>query len=1108
MKKIIYTFFLGITSMALAQQPLINSIAPTHVEVGATVTISGSNLGGRVFFGGVEATSVSGSGNVMEAVVPAGATHGSLTVLNNMLIAQSSQQFYISYVGSTLNSYDTEFTLSSGETDANDICLCDLDGDALGLNDVAIAHSVADNSKDEISIYLNQSGPAGTATSFTKQANINNAENLSGFISTACADLDNDGKPELIFTTNQGTNVKHIYIYQNLSTPGAISLTYLSALSLRLPNTSGGGNRISRVVRAADFDGDGKNDLAVGNDTDNTFHIFRNTSSGTSNFSFATPDEISADGDLSGVLGIADLNNDGRPDIISMPFRENSTRIHILKNRSIIGSIDFEAQSSVTNGGQTNDVAAGDFDEDGLIDIVVASRNTGLITTFRNSTSGSAITFDAGENISISSASPFGINLGDINGDGKVDIISSFAVGNVVVVPNSSTSGNVSFGTEQQITTANTTQNVSVGDLNGDAKPDIAYTTDVSPGATGKLGTFMNRNCVAPILSPLSTETSFCDTPDEFTITTTNSPGASYNWQVTPPNNITGDGNNFSTGVNSETFQISGGASTTIRVTITSADGLCTTAFAEQTYTLDDTTPTADPTIQVSPAGTLCAGDNVTISTAANNYDNYLWTLPDGSTQTSSSISLSPIETNNAGTYSLRVRNTGECTSDEVTQSITVIQPPMLQVFNNGNDTFCSDAANDPQLETSNLPGLTYQWKLNSGNITGATSSTYTADQTGDYSVEVTDMATMCSNESDVYTVTEITQPVASLTGPTETCVDFETTFTSTSTVQTGFTGVNSWTIVGTAPVTTPVNFTGDVFDVTLATEGTYQLTLTTSYDPTDVTACSNSVIQTVTVSPAPTITFDATDGTQKCQAESLIVGVTSPVAADIASYSWSVNGNVTTNATASASTLIGVDFVYAVLEITTTIGCTVKDSVRIDNFPTDADISSPAFDVSSDTVTLDEANSIVLAAENIVSGIRWAPNSIVDDSTATSVTVFPSTSTTTVTLTGIDANNCQVATAVTIILDNVRPRKTFSPNGDGLNDSWEILNTDVLTGCEIFIFDSRGRNLLVRNSPFVNNEVWDGTSSGTNVPEGLYYFVLKCDDSNLSKSGSILLAR
>lgn len=1105
MKKIIYTLLTAMSFVAFGQQPLINSISPTHVEVGATVTISGSNLGGRVFFGGVEASSISGSGNFLEAVVPAGVTHGSITVLNNTLIAQSSQQFYISYVGSSITEYDEpEYTLTTGETDANDICLCDLDGD--GLNDIAIAHSVSDNSKSEISVYLNQSGPATAATLFAAPININNAENLSGFISTACADLDNDGKSELIFTSNQGTNVKDIFIYQNQSTTGNINLSYLSSLSLKLPSTSGGDNRISRMIRVADLDGDGKNDFAVGNDTDNTLHIFRNTSSGTGNFSFANPEEFDADGDLSGVLDIADLNNDGRPDIISMPFRENSTRIHILKNVSIVGSMSFETQPSLTNGGQTNGIATGDFDEDGLIDIVVVSRNTGLISTFRNSTSGSSLTFDAGENISISGASPFGVDLGDINGDGKLDIITSFAVGNIVVVPNNSTSGNVSFSAEQQITTSSTTQNVCVGDLNGDAKPDIAYTLDVSPGVVGKLGVFMNRNCLSPVLSPLGLN--FC-TGTSFRLFATNALDATYNWTITAGAG-TSPGN---TGANNfADFNIPSGSSVTVQVQVTQSSTSCLVPTSTETFSLNASV-TTNPVINVFQGATpvavadvLCVGDAVILSSSTMN-SSYQWTLPDGSSTTSSTIDISSLSTSDAGEYTLRVQNDGSCASSEVTRSIQVTQPPMLQVFNNGNGTFCSDAANDPQLEVSNIAGLTYQWKRGTSPIAGATSNTYTADQTGNYTVEITD-TNMCANETDVYTVTEITQPVASLNGPTETCVNSATTFTSTSTVQTGFTPVNDWTIVGTAPVTTPVNFTGDVFEVTLTTEGTYQLTLTTSYATTDVTSCSSLVMQTVTVSPEPSITFDVADNTEKCQGDALTVGVTSPLAADISTYSWTVNGSNTSSATTQASTLLGVDSVYAVLEITTTIGCIVKDSVKIKNFPTDADISSIDLDVSSDTVTLNEANSLVLSAENIVSGIRWTPSSIVDDSTAVTVTAFPSETMTTVTLTGVDANDCQVATSVTIILDNIRPRRTFSPNGDGTNDSWEILNTDVLTGCEIFIFDSRGRNILVKQSPFIDNEVWDGTSGSNDVPEGLYYFVLKCDDSDLSKSGSILLAR
>ena len=223
-----------------------------------------------------------------------------------------------------------------------------------------------------------------------------------------------------------------------------------------------------------------------------------------------------------------------------MPFRENSTRIHILKNNSIVGSFNFEVQSSITNGGQTNGISTGDFDEDGLIDIVVASRNTGLITTFRNSSAGSTITFDAGENINIASASPFGLDLGDINGDGKLDIVAAFATGNIYVIPNNSTSGTIAFSGEQEIGTSSTTQNVCVGDLNGDAKPDIAFTHDISAnGPIGDLGVFMNRTCLAPVISPLGLN--FC-TGTNFRLFATNALDATYNWTITSGTG-TGGGN-------------------------------------------------------------------------------------------------------------------------------------------------------------------------------------------------------------------------------------------------------------------------------------------------------------------------------------------------------------------------------------------------------------------------------------------------------------------------------------------------------------------------------------------------------------------------------------
>ena len=178
-------------------------------------------------------------------------------------------------------------------------------------------------------------------------------------------------------------------------------------------------------------------------------------------------------------------------------------------------------------------------------------------------------------------------------------------------------------------------------------------------------------------------------------------------------------------------------------------------------------------------------------------------------------------------------------------------------------------------------------------------------------------------------------------------------------------------------------------------------------------------------------------------------------------------------------------------------------------NFPSNADIGSPDADASNDEIILEEENFVRLSAQGLTN-VSWEPAEIFDNPTAIDVTAFPNQPSTTITVTGTDDNNCTVASQLTLTLDNLRPKRTFSPNGDGMNDCWEILNSSQpnTQGCKIYVFDAKGRNIKVADAPFENNCVWDGNSNGSPVPEGVYYFVLKCDDSQMSKSGSILLAR
>ena len=151
----------------------------------------------------------------------------------------------------------------------------------------------------------------------------------------------------------------------------------------------------------------------------------------------------------------------------------------------------------------------------------------------------------------------------------------------------------------------------------------------------------------------------------------------------------------------------------------------------------------------------------------------------------------------------------------------------------------------------------------------------------------------------------------------------------------------------------------------------------------------------------------------------------------------------------------------------------------------------------------------VSLTASNSTDGYEWTINGSVNSTTGDVLTVQPTQRVTIVTVEGTDPNGCEEMSQVTILLPAVIPRKTFSPNEDGLGfDCWEILNTSALEGCKVYIFDNRGRHLLVTDSPFENNCVWDGMAEGQPAPEGIYYFVMKCDDESINQTGSITLAR
>jgi len=81
-----------------------------------------------------------------------------------------------------------------------------------------------------------------------------------------------------------------------------------------------------------------------------------------------------------------------------------------------------------------------------------------------------------------------------------------------------------------------------------------------------------------------------------------------------------------------------------------------------------------------------------------------------------------------------------------------------------------------------------------------------------------------------------------------------------------------------------------------------------------------------------------------------------------------------------------------------------------------------------------------------------------------------------------------------------------FSPNGDGINDSWDITSLQYFNGATVQVFNRWGQ--LVFNS-LGYSKPWKGTDvAGKPLPEGVYYYIIKLNGRAQPKSGSITILR
>lgn len=300
----------------------------------------------------------------------------------------------------------------------------------------------------------------------------------------ASADFNGDGLVDLAVTDQTSgpgarfpSSTVAVLLNQAAGAPAFAAPQYVIGGTAKLP-----------AIATADFNGDGRPDIvAVNSWVPGAWLLINTTTPGSSTVSFASQSDVGPLGPGTGVA-ISDLNGDGRPDLVFTSPSASSMRMYLNTTSPGAATATFTMQD-VAIGIDANDVAAGDLDGDGRPDLVIARMNGATVDTLRNLTPPGAATAAFGPVQSFAvGGRAFEVAVGDVNGDGRPDLVAGTDQYAAAVMLNTTPAGAASFtfAAPQLFTTGLNSVPRSVGlvDLNGDGAPEIVSADGTSGGVS------------------------------------------------------------------------------------------------------------------------------------------------------------------------------------------------------------------------------------------------------------------------------------------------------------------------------------------------------------------------------------------------------------------------------------------------------------------------------------------------------------------------------------------------------------------------------------------------------------------------------------------------
>ncbi|THU40532.1 PKD domain-containing protein [Niastella caeni] len=565
---------------------------------------------------------------------------------------------------------------------------------------------------------------------------------------------------------------------------------------------------------------------------------------------------------------------------------------------------------------------------------------------------------------------------------------------------------------------------------------------------------------------------------------------SSWSWNFGDPNATPGNPNTSTQQNPSHTYTF---GNYNIHFSVTTANGCTKDTTVAATFSLR-------PRLNYPALPAICASVTTPVSVATATVTNGVpgTGVYSGAGTTAAGMFTPSVAGAGAHLITYTFTSSGGCT-ESITSTITVYPKPTA-VFTVESDICLNESATiDDQSGITSGSITSWRWNLGDGNWvphTNGNSFSHTWSIYNTYSVKLVAVSDQgCTSDTATRTVTVHPLPVTNFSLPAAVCMpggvaDFKNATTVADLSALGYT----W------------NF-GDNSAVVHTTDASHPYAVAKPYvvrlDATSAWGCASSASKTFSAFfDKPVAAFTVSPDTLCQGSDNVFDDESTSNNSTIQQWSWNFgDGSSSTKQDPVKRYQLPGNYTVQ-LQVINSAGCTSQIATKqVVVYLQPVVDAGPSFTVPQGTVV--QFNPTV--NDSTVLSFSWAPASGLSDAHKLRP-LLQAMFDETYTLTATGEGQCTASDFLKVkILKPVLVPNAFSPNGDGIHDTWNITNLSDYPGCTVEVFNRYGQRVYYS---YGYATPWNGTVSGKPLPMATYYYVIHLKNGFKPRTGSITIVK